>query len=149
MKDITYFFTGKYAFLDNFYFHEIIFDGKKWSTTEHIYQAMKVEGNHPSEHIRLARLPGIAKAWGQRVKLRSDWDQIKVKAMLDILRLKFTQTDTLTQKLLDTGDVKITEGNSWHDNIWGDCTCSRCAKIKGHNLLGKLLMLIRKEIREG
>ena len=47
--------------------------------------------------------------------------------------------------LLSTGDVAIIEGNYWHDNFYGQCTCEKCAG-KGKNKLGKLLMDIRSEL---
>ena len=44
-------------------------------------------------------------------------------------------------KLLDTGDTELIEGNNWHDTFWGVC------KGKGQNNLGKILMEVRKDIR--
>jgi predicted NAD-dependent protein-ADP-ribosyltransferase YbiA (DUF1768 family) len=49
--------------------------------------------------------------------------------------------------LLDTGDEELVEGTTWHDNIWGNCSCPKCKNIPGQNRLGKLLMQIREEIK--
>lgn len=38
---------------------------------------------------------------------------------------------------------EIVEGNYWHDNYWGNCTCDKCKNIEGQNKLGKILMKIR------
>ena len=40
-------------------------------------------------------------------------------------------------------DATLIEGNHWHDNRWGDCTCERCSAKEGQNWLGKILMEIR------
>ena len=53
----------------------------------------------------------------------------------------------LREKLLATGNEELVEGNTWHDNIWGNCSCDCCKKIEGQNKLGKLLMQVREEIR--
>ena len=46
---------------------------------------------------------------------------------------------------LATGGAVLVEGNTWHDNYWGCCTCSRCAGRRGRNNLGRLLMKLRAE----
>ena len=40
--------------------------------------------------------------------------------MKKILEQKFSDTE-LKKKLVDTGNEKIIEGNTWHDNFWGSC----------------------------
>jgi predicted NAD-dependent protein-ADP-ribosyltransferase YbiA (DUF1768 family) len=65
--------------------------------------------------------------------------------MLWGVREKFKQED-LKQMLLDTGDQELIEGNFWHDNFFGVCSCGACLG-KGQNNLGKILMKIREEVR--
>ena len=65
--------------------------------------------------------------------------------MLEALRTKFS-IKGLKEKLLATGDEELVEGNFWHDNFWGVCSCSKCGN-KGQNKLGKLLMQVREEIK--
>lgn len=67
--------------------------------------------------------------------------------MLDCLRNKFAAGSMLAQSLKDTGKEVLVEGNLWHDNFYGDCKCDRCNDIKGQNLLGKLLMQVRDELK--
>ncbi|MDD2731190.1 MAG: NADAR family protein, partial [Candidatus Portnoybacteria bacterium] len=90
--------------------------------------------------------PGQAKKMGRTVTMRKGWDQHKADVMLGLLRQKF-QDPSLRERLLATGTQKLVEGNSWHDNLWGSCGCTRC-KDKGKNLLGRLLMQVRAEIQE-
>ena len=46
-----------------------------------------------------------------------------------------------------TAPAPLLEGNYWHDNYWGDCKCKTCEKTEGQNKLGRILMIVRKEIR--
>ena len=54
--------------------------------------------------------------------------------MYDILKKKFSDDD-LKARLLLTGDKKLIEGNKWHDNFWGNCTCKKCENVEGKNML--------------
>ena len=69
---------------------------------------------------------------------------INHKIMWAALSMKFTQHPEIKEKLVSTKDFELIEGNTWHDNYWGDCHCSRCKKIIGQNMLGTMLMEIRK-----
>ena len=141
-------FDGAYDFLSNFAYSPITFKGKTWSTVEHIFQASKTLDENMREQIRLSPTPEKARRMGKRVLLRPDWERIKKEVMLKSIRLKFGQNSELKEKLLNTKDAVLVEGNTWHDNIWGDCRCSKCLNIKGNNLLGQILMQVRKELIE-
>jgi ribA/ribD-fused uncharacterized protein len=94
------------------------------------------------EEIRKAGTPGKAKKLGRKVKIRPDWESVKVFIMEELLRLKFSNPDLLRRLVQTNGE--LVEGNTWHDNFWGDCNCNKC-KAKGVNMLGKLLVKIRSE----
>ena len=138
-------FRGQYRFLSNFTWVNISLDGKLWKTAEHMFMACKTIDPEEREAIRLCPTPAEAKRMGRQVTLRPDWDEIKDEVMLRILRLKFQQPD-MKQQLLATGDMELVEGNYWHDNYWGSCTCKKCGNT-GKNTLGKLLMQVRSELR--
>ena len=87
-------------------------------------------------HERLACFP---KRKGRRVKLRSDWEQVKTTVMREVLGIKFLDPE-LSSKLLATGNEELIEGNTWNDRFWGVCRGS------GRNVLGKLLMEIREDL---
>jgi predicted NAD-dependent protein-ADP-ribosyltransferase YbiA (DUF1768 family) len=65
--------------------------------------------------------------------------------MLFALRQKFIQPG-LCELLISTGIEDLVEGNKWHDNFWGACSCQTCTKREKFNMLGRLLMQVRKEI---
>lgn len=130
----------KYDFLSNFHPSLIVWQGLSYPTVEHAYQAAKTLDTAASERIRLARSPGTAKRLGQSVKLRSDWESVKIQVMHDLVREKFLTSATLRKKLLATGDAELIEGNTWNDTFWGVC------KGVGRNELGKVLMKVRAEL---
>ena len=139
-------FDGDYAFLSNFYPSTIYHDGITYPTNEHFFQAMKTLDIGERKAIAAAETPGLAKRMGRNVKLRPDWEKIKVDVMRLGLILKFTDAE-LAQKLIATGDEELVEGNWWHDNTWGNCHCTACSRKGGRNLLGMLLMEVRKELQ--
>jgi ribA/ribD-fused uncharacterized protein len=82
---------------------------------------------------------------GRTVTLRSDWEEVKLGIMSLGLSLKFKDPE-LKRMLLETGDAELIEGTTWHDRIWGICTCNECGG-KGKNQLGNLLMTRRAILR--
>lgn len=148
MTQVIQHFSGKYAFLSNFYPSEIKYKGIWYATLEAAFQAQKTHDEGMRVYISLLSEPAEAKAEGQKVKLRSDWEKVKCNIMLDLVRKKFKEDIVLKKRLLRTGDALLVEGNNWHDNIWGDCYCSKCKNIPGQNELGSILMLVRRELKE-
>lgn len=130
-------FDGEYAFLSNFYESSALYDGVMYPTAEHAYQAAKTLYPDEQERIRNARTPGQAKRLGRQVTMRPDWDEVKVAVMRVVLVTKFQHNAEIRQKLIDTGDSYLEEGNWWGDTFWGVC------KGKGQNKLGLLLMQLR------
>ena len=141
------YFDGKWAFLSNFYWHEIEFDGITYPTNEHFFQAMKTLDIDERQKIANCLTPGQAKRMGRQVVLRSDWEEVKEDIMFLGLCLKFAD-EQLASWLAATGDEPLEEGTTWHDNEWGNCSCPKCRNIEGKNKLGKLLMKVRGMIRE-
>lgn len=72
---------------------------------------------------------------------RPDWDDVKVGIMLNILRSKVQQHEYVRRKLLETGDRELVE-DSWRDDFWG-----WGPNKDGQNMLGKLWMRVREEVR--
>lgn len=133
-------FRGDFDFLSNFSYSPIKFDDVEYPTVEHGFQAAKTMD--PDERKKFHGItPGQAKRLGKKVTLRPAWNQVRELIMLGLLRQKFASGE-LKQKLLDTGDTKLIEGNNWNDTYWGVC------KGKGENRLGILLMQVREEIGE-
>ena len=145
MKNIIDKFDGEFAFLSNFHPSWIEYEGLRFPTVEHAFQAYKTQSHYERQLISQSPTPAGAKAQGRKVHLRADWEQIKDEVMEFCLRQKF-QDPVLRRLLLSTGDAVLIEGNTWHDNYWGICVCDRCQLTFGQNHLGSLLMKIREEI---
>jgi ribA/ribD-fused uncharacterized protein len=145
MEKIIDKFAEEEFFLSNFYPCNLIYKGKEYKTLEHAYQAFKSENESEQEWIRNMDTPGKAKKNGQKVHIRKDWDDVKFNIMLELLRIKFSDS-ILSEKLINTKGYLLVEGNYWHDQIFGNCTCQYCRNIEGQNRLGKMLMQIREEL---
>lgn len=98
------------------------------------------------EDILVAARPGRTKRLGnQMLKTDADhaeWEAVKVDVMRLLLRHKFAAGTEYAQKLMDTGEKLLIEGNTWGDVFWGKC------KGEGKNVLGKLLMQVRYDLFE-
>ena len=138
-------FTGIYRFLSNFYISLIGFEGMSYPSVEHAFVAAKTLDINERTHIARLLSAAEAKKYGRKVKLRPDWEQVKLQIMEDLVRQKFTKWPLLKQALLDTGDQQLFEGNTWGDRFWGVDSVT----LRGENHLGEILMKIRKEIRDG
>lgn len=111
-----------------------------YSSVEHAYQAAKTDELDQRKIIRETRFASEAKRMGKHVKLRPNWDEIKLDIMEQLLKEKFTKQNELGRWLLKTGNIELVEGNWWGDTYWG------VFDGIGENHLGKLLMKIRQEL---
>ena len=137
-------FKGEYRFLSNFFMTDVEFEGVIYPSSEHAYMAAKTTDPALRNSIRLCASPADAKKAGRSIKLRANWEEIKHMTMYVILLDKFMRNSIIRQKLLDTNEEQLIEGNWWGDKIWGVCLKTN----QGQNLLGKLLMQIRAELRQ-
>ena len=140
-------FEGDYNFLSNFYNCHVHWKGLNFCNSESAFQSAK--SKNLGVRMQFCELNASeSKKLGKTIPLRKDWEDIKLSIMKEIVMSKFLENEELTNKLLQTGDKKLIEGNYWHDNYWGDCNCDKCKNIKGENHLGKILMEVRKELKK-
>ena len=152
----------KYWPFSNFY-HAPFKDntGTIWPTTEHYFQAMKFlpgsvddQGRFIRKVICYASTPKIAAGLGRNrsFPLREDWNNevpglegkgvlVKDAYMYRALTYKFTQHDFLRELLIGTNDAEIIEASPV-DFYWGEGKDG-----SGKNILGKLLMQLREELK--
>jgi len=144
-KKITI-FKNHYRFLSNFAESGIFHQGEYYRTAEHLYQALKTDNPSDKYQIRKTPFPDKAKRIGQEVDLRPDWEEVKDMIMLLVVMAKFKQNSHLAKELKATGNAILIEGNYWHDNYWGRCTCPKCKDVQAHNMLGRILMRVRRTL---
>lgn len=131
----------EYGWLSNFWRSVQVINNIKYPTNEHFYQAQKTEDLEIRKWIANAPNPYLAMKVGRSLREEKElihtWNNRKVQVMFIGLREKFNQNTDLKQKLLDTGDAILHE-DSPTDMLWGK---------KGKDLLGKLLMRVREELK--
>lgn len=140
-------FRGKFAFLSNFHPSRIEYQGITYPTVEHAYQAAKFQDQETKLKIAALKTPGDAKRAGKYRKMSGaatkKWDVDRVEIMEELVRLKFSKDPMRALLHGLTGEAKLVEGNWWGDKFWGvDKTTG-----EGMNMLGEILMIVRKEIR--
>jgi ribA/ribD-fused uncharacterized protein len=139
-------FRGPTRWLSNYHPQPVFWRGIQFPTNEHAYQADKSPDGCIREIFATLQKPRFAQLLGQVIQCRPDWGEDKLRVMLEINRLKFAN-ESLREMLLATGNGELVEGNTWHDNFWGTCTCEKCGN-RGQNNLGKILMQIRQELAQ-
>ncbi|MCQ2518374.1 MAG: NADAR family protein [Lachnospiraceae bacterium] len=141
-------FREEYSFLSNFYQHPFEYKGLVYPNAEAAFQAQKCADEEGKVKYTLIKNPVRAKQMGKKeANLPANWDEISPRIMEEIVTAKFSVPE-LAVKLLSTGDAFLEEGNHWHDNRWGKCTCDRCRDRESLNLLGNILMNVREKIAD-
>lgn len=138
-------FKEEYSFLSCFYPCTVEYEGIEYPSAEHAFQASKSLDTEVRKRFLGCNTAKDAKYLGKQIELRSDWEEIKISIMKDIVRSKFFQNIAdidLAASLLATGDAYLEEGNTHRDKFWGT------VKGEGRNELGKILMEVRKELRK-
>jgi ribA/ribD-fused uncharacterized protein len=140
-----YFYSTRdaYGCFSNFSAHGVELKGTWWPTSEHFFQAQKFAGTPHEELVQRAKTPKQAAEMGRDRSrpLRADWEQVKDDVMREAVRQKFLAHRDIQQILLDTGDEELIEATT-NDYYWGCGTNGT-----GKNMLGKILMEVREEIR--
>ena len=143
----VFFYEQDFYVLSNFSAFSLIWRTHHFPTVEHAYHWEKFrtrEGeNSVQAFIRTAASAHEAfkTAQEQRKLRRSEWDSEKVEVMKYLIRAKADQHEYVRRKLLATGDRELVE-NSWRDDFWG-----WGPNRDGQNMLGKLWMELRAELR--
>lgn len=129
-----------YEFLSNFYPSIIRFDGLLYPTVEHAYQASKTIDQNLRKIISKISNPIETKKIGKTLKLRENWEEIKVDIMKNLIREKF-HNPFLGYLLIKTGNNKLIMKNFWNDKFWG------IYNGIGENWLGRILEEVRAEVQ--
>lgn len=143
-QDYVDFYEREFYSLSNFSAFTLEWENWRFDTSEAAYHFMKFPvGLSIRQDIRLAPSAHEAFKLAEKFKWmrRDDWDDVKVEIMRKILRAKAEQHEYVRRKLLETGDRQLIEC-SWRDDFWG-----WGANRDGQNMLGKLWMEIRAELR--
>lgn len=141
-------FRDAYLCFSNMYCVPVYYEGVSYPSVENAYQAAKTDNVPLRGPFRFYR-PQESKLKGRELKLRKGWDSgLKLSVMEELCWYKFSTDEFCRRKLLSTKGVTLIEGNTWHDNFWGSCMCTKCSE-EGKNNLGQILMRIRMQLESG
>lgn len=120
-------------------------------TSEALYQACRFPHLPNIQKIILeAKSPMTAKMLSKpnRVYSREDWIDVRIKIMQWCLKIKLAQNfEKFSTLLLSTKDLNIVE-YSTKDNFWGAKLNKEKNCFIGMNVLGRLLMGLRLELKQ-
>lgn len=141
----VFFYEQDYYVLSNFSsFRVVVFDFD-FQTAEHAYHWRKFTVNDPliAAQIFYARSAHDAFKIAEKHKAEQakNWNAVRLDVMREILRAKAGQHEYVGRKLLSTGNRELIE-NSWRDSFWG-----WGEDRNGKNMLGKLWMEVRSELK--
>lgn len=129
----------------------LVVNGLDIFTSEALYQACRFPHMPEVQRLIIAQAsPMTAKMKSKPYRLRSrpDWNQVRVKVMRWCLRVKLAQNwARFSELLLATGNRPIVEASS-RDDFWGAKPVADRTLV-GMNVLGRLLMELREEVRSG
>jgi ribA/ribD-fused uncharacterized protein len=146
-----------YGWLGNMSPYPVEYQGRRYRTTEALFQCLRFEG-HPEvqDEIRNQKSPMAAKMKAKKYRhllnRGGKWDEGEddIDRMRLCLNLKLTQHPELNRQLLNTDDALIIEDCSARPRgsakFWG--AVLENGEWVGRNVLGKLWMELREELKE-
>ncbi|MCL2281030.1 NADAR family protein [Candidatus Saccharibacteria bacterium] len=142
------FYPREFFVFDNFASFAVDYQGRRYPTSEHAYQAAKFWQTAPDLAEEIVRARSAHEAYklakDNKNKQLKNWDTVKLSIMEEILRAKLAQNPYVAQKLREAKilDLEIVE-DSPKDDFWG------WGKNRdGRNELGKIWMKLRDELEE-
>jgi len=142
----VFFYEQDHYYLSNFSAFRLRWRDENFDTSEAAYHWEKFP-DHADIRFAILMADSAHEAFKvaerHKEKRRDDWDDIKVDIMRCILCAKVAQHEYVHRKLLETGDRELVE-NSWRDTFWG-----WGPNRDGQNMLGKLWMQVRHQLRYG
>lgn len=130
-----------HGYMSNYKKARFFIYGRWWNWVESAYQAQKTSVPEEYDVIWSAKTNNDSRLLGQKVTMRPDWEQVKYQVMKECVLAKFLQHKDLRDQLIATSDEELIE-DSAIDWYWG---CG--ADGTGKNMLGKVLMEVRKELQ--
>jgi type I restriction enzyme S subunit len=120
-------------------------------TSEALYQACRFPHLPDVQRMIIGeKSPMTAKMRSKpyRKNSRRDWEQVRVRIMRWCLRMKLANNwSAFSELLLRTGDRPIVE-QSRKDDFWGAKAVGDGDTLVGMNVLGRLLMELREQVKE-
>lgn len=158
-KNVVFFYgvknvNGEFS---NHYVREFVVNGNTFRCVEQYMMAQKAlifRDFETFNKVMNSVNPAEMKHLGREVKNfdAEKWNEVKVRVVKNAVFAKFSQNWDLRKMLLETGDKMIVESNPM-DRIWGIGMCKSDKEVMnkmdewGENLLGKIMMEVREELK--
>lgn len=158
-KNVVFFYgvknvNGEFS---NHYVREFKVNGNTFNCVEQYMMAQKAlifRDFETFNKVMNSKDPVEMKHLGREVKNfdAEKWDGVKMKVVKRAVMAKFSQNWDLRELLLETGDKLIAESNPM-DRVWGIGICKSDKEVMnkmdewGENLLGKIMMEVREELK--
>jgi type I restriction enzyme, S subunit len=126
-------------------------NGVRIHTSEALYQACRFPHRPDVQKMIIDQpspMTAKMKSKPYRGESRSDWDRVRVKIMRWCLRVKLVQNQIKFGALLRSTDNQAIVEESRKDSFWGAKPAEN-GMLVGMNVLGRLLMELREEIKNG
>jgi ribA/ribD-fused uncharacterized protein len=136
-----------YGPLSNLYRRPVEFQGEVFATSEHAYQAGKARKPEVRKWLMEAPSPSLLAMAAHGLyywDVAPGWSKLKFDRMRKVLAAKYTQHADLRSLLLSTGEANLVESATVDNEVnrlWGE------VNGVGQNMLGKMLMDLRTELR--
>ncbi|KAF8651152.1 hypothetical protein AX16_004854 [Volvariella volvacea WC 439] len=152
---------GEYSGFMNHSPHEILYQDKWYPSAAHLWEALKFLDRRPdlAERVRTCGVVGGEGGGVTRLDFaefyrtvanepfvsqqRPDWSIVFLKALEEVVYMKFTQHPELRAQLLSTGNAKLVYSDE-RDGYWGSG-----AMGDGTNHHGRILQMVRDRLRAG
>lgn len=158
IKDGFVLFWKTQDYMSNWYESPFEINGIKFNCAEQYMmysKAMMFSDTYIAQKVLQTTVPREQKALGRKVRNFDNtlWEEKRLQVIYEGCLAKFQQNGELKNKLLSTGDLHLAEASPY-DKIYGigldenhqDSTVPE--KWKGLNLLGEVLMSVRKKLSE-
>lgn len=136
-----------YGAFSNLYRRPVEFEGEVFATSEHAYQAGKARKPEVRRWLMEAPSPSLLAMAAHGLyywDVAPGWSKFKFDRMRRVLAAKYTQHADLQVLLLSTGEDQLIETATVDNEVnrlWGE------VNGVGQNMLGKMLMDLRSELR--
>jgi len=123
-----------------------MYQNETYPSALHLYEALKFIGHRPDLAEKIRKCPRIHDVYPLSASfqehVRSDWGQVFLKMMEDVLYLKFKQHPDLRTHLMNTGTALVAYAEP-NDSFWGEGPAGQ-----GANELGKAMVRVRDRLRD-
>ena len=157
---------GEFGWLGNFSAHPVVYRGRRWRTTEALFQSLRFNRVLEADFIRRLWLCDNPRTCAREARQRFDFlvNEVRhphlafterlcpgdIDNMRTVIRLKLAQHPALRRQLLDSGERRIFEdvtGRGERHYQWGAARKGR--NWIGNNRLGEMWMELRIQLRDG